>query len=234
MSSHDTAGQHPEQHGHHHGHHTEPAGHFDERAATWDEDPAKIERARNTARLLREVLPLTGTERVLDIGGGTGQLGLHLADAVGAVVVSDPSTGMIEVARRNIAAAGLQDRFSALELDLTRDDVPPASFDGACSQLALHHVPDADLLLRRAHEVLRPGGWLAVVDLDADPDGAFHAHVDGFTGHHGFDRDAFADRMRAAGFGTVVLADAGSVEKELDGEDSGRRTFGMFLAVGYA
>ena len=38
--------------------------------------------------------------------------------------------------------------------------------------------------------------------------------------------------LRAAGFGLVSVADGGSVEKELDGQ--GRRTFTMFLAIGYA
>lgn len=214
-----------------HQHGTEP-DHFDEASKTWDDDPAKLERARNTAALLRDRLPLNGSERVLEIGGGTGQLSLNLADAVGSVTVSDAAAGMVAAAEANIRAAGLGDRFTAVRLDLTTEPAPGAPFDGAWSQLAWHHVADIDLLLRRTRDALAPGGWLAVIELDTDADGDFHAHHAEFTGHHGFDRDAFAERMRAAGFVDVTVQDAGSVENELGGR--GRRTFTMFLAIGHA
>lgn len=209
-------------------------GHFDDAAATWDDDPAKVERARNTAALLAEALPLRGDERVLEIGGGTGQLSLALADRVGSVLVTDASQGMVGVARANIERAGVGDRLDAQRLDLVADPLPQERFDGAWAQLALHHVQDLDTLLRRIHDLLVPGGWLAVVDLDDDRAGAFHANHDDFTGHHGFDRDAFAERLRRSGFRDVTVRDAGSVEKELGGDHQGRGTFGMFLAVGHA
>ncbi len=206
--------------------------HFDEAARTWDDDPAKLDRARGTAALLRHRLPLNGSERVLDIGGGTGQLSLQLADAVGSVTVLDVSAGMVEVATANIESAGLRGRFTAVQLDLGNEPAPNAPFDGAWSQLAWHHVPDGDLLLRRARNSLVAGGWLAVVELDTDAAGDFHSHHDDFTGHHGFDRYEFATRMREAGFRDVSVEDAGTVDRELEGR--GRRTFTMFLAIGYA
>ncbi|PRY57533.1 methyltransferase family protein [Knoellia remsis] len=223
---------------HDHDHVDHPNGrghsHFDEAAATWDDDPAKVERARSTAALLADALDLQGTERVLEIGGGTGQLSLALADRVGSVLVTDASAGMVEVARANIERAGLTDRLVAQRLDLLSDEPPADSFDGVWSQLALHHVRGIDDLLARVHDTLEPGGWFAVVELDDDRAGAFHAHHDDFDGHHGFDRDSFAERLRANGFRDVTLTDAGSVEKELGGDDQGRGTFSMFLAVGRA
>ena len=209
-------------------------GHFDSAASTWDDDPAKVERARATANLLAQVLPLRGDERVLEVGGGTGQLSLALADRVGSVLVTDASPGMVEVARANIERLGVGDRLSAQRLDLVSDPLPDDRFDGAWAQLALHHVADLDALLARVHESLVPGGWLAVVDLDDDRAGAFHAHLEDFTGHHGFDREAFAERLRRNGFRDVTVSDAGSVEKELGGDDQGRGTFTMFLAVAHA
>lgn len=222
-------------HDHDHGtEHTHGHGHFDAAASTWDDDPAKVERARATAALLKDTLPLTGSEAVLEIGGGTGQLSLALADHVGSVLVTDASSGMVEVARANIERAGLSGRLSAQRLDLVSDPPPEQRFDGVWAQLALHHVPEVGVLLERLKELLVPGGWVAVVELDDDRAGAFHANHEDFTGHHGFDRETFANLLRDSGFRDVTVTDAGSVKKELGGDDRGRGTFGMFLAVGRA
>lgn len=219
-----------------HHEHSHENSRFDEAAATWDEDPAKVERAHNTADLIARTIPLTGEESILEIGGGTGQLSLALADRVGSILITDPSSGMIEVARANIERheherAAVGDRLTAEQLDLVSDPAPEGPFDGAMAQLALHHIHDLDTVLSRVAELLKPGGWFAVVDLDDDREGAFHAHVEDFTGHHGFDREAFAERLRRSGFRAVEITDGGSVEKELGGDDQGRGTFTMFLAV---
>lgn len=208
--------------------------HFDERAETWDEDPDKLARAEAVAQLLRDRLPLSGTERVLEIGGGTGQLSLQLADDVGSVTVTDASEGMVRVAARNIEAAGRGDRLHAELLDLTADSpaLDPASYDGAWSMLALHHVPDVDLLLRRLRAGLADGAWCAIVDLDHDAHGSFHAHLPADEPiHDGFRRNDIARRMTDAGFAEVTVDDAGTVSKDVEGQT---REFPMFLAVARA
>ena len=68
---------------------------------------------------------------VLEIGGGTGQLSLALANGVASVLITDASAGMVEVARANIDAAGLTDRLTAQRLDLVTDPLPDDAFDGA-------------------------------------------------------------------------------------------------------
>src|SRR5690606_42045723 len=51
---------------------TESHDPFDEKAATWDDDPAKVERARVVADALRDAVPPGPTTRLLEYGAGTG------------------------------------------------------------------------------------------------------------------------------------------------------------------
>jgi SAM-dependent methyltransferase len=44
------------------------------------------------------------------------------------------------------------------------DDLPAAGFDAVCSVATFHHLP-LDAALARAASLVRPGGWLLVVDL---------------------------------------------------------------------
>ena len=94
--------------------------------------------------------------------------------------------------------------------------------------LAFHHVPDVPLLLTRLREAVRPGGFLAVIELDHDPEGAFHEHRPDFGGHDGFTRHGFAHDMAAAGFVDVRIVEGGTVHR---GDDAESREFAMFLAV---
>ncbi|MGA8209714.1 MAG: class I SAM-dependent methyltransferase [Nocardioidaceae bacterium] len=196
---------------------------FDEDAVTWDDDPGHEARQVAVARAIAETVSLGPQMSAVDIGGGTGRLSILLADRVGSVVVTDPSAGMVQVAQERIEAAGLSDRLRAVQADLTTDRLDGA-YDVVWSSMALHHVQDPNELLRSVARLLVEGGRLAIADLDADPDGAFHAGKVDFDGHHGFDRQRLAEQLARAGFADVRFADATTILK-------GDREFGVFLCT---
>jgi len=196
---------------------------FDDEAATWDDDPGHEARQVAVAQAIEEAVNLDPRMSAVDVGGGTGRLSILLADRVGSVVVTDPSSGMVQVARERIEAAGLSDRLRAVQADLTTDRLD-GSYDIVWSSMALHHVPDLDGLLRSVARLLVDGGRLAIADLDQDSDGAFHADKIDFDGHHGFDRERLAEQVARAGFADVGFADATTILK--DG-----REFGVFLCT---
>ncbi|WP_270888299.1 class I SAM-dependent methyltransferase [Pedococcus sp. 5OH_020] len=196
---------------------------FDDQAATWDDDPGHEERQVAVAKAIHEAVNLTPRMSAVDVGGGTGRLSILLADRVGSVVVTDPSAGMVQVARERIEAAGLSDRLHAVQTDLAMDRLEGA-YDVVWSSMALHHVRDLDALLRSVAGLLVDGGRLAVADLDEDPDGAFHADKVDFDGHHGFDRRRLAEQLARAGFADVSFMDATTILK-------GGREFGVFLCT---
>ena len=196
---------------------------FDDAAATWDDDPVHEKRQVAVARAIKEAVNLNTQTKAVDIGGGTGRLSILLADLVGSVVVTDPSAGMVQVARERIAAAGRSDRMRAVQADLTTDRLEGA-YDVVWSSMALHHVQDLAALLRSVAGLLVNGGWLAIADLDEDPDGAFHADKVDFDGHHGFNRQRLGEQLTIAGFSDVSFVDATTILK-------GDREFGVFLCT---
>ena len=194
---------------------------FDERARDWD-TPERRQRADAVAAVIRASVPLTTTMRAIDVGAGTGLLGLALAGDVGAMVLAEPSNGMLEVVRDKLAASG-PSNVTAVRFDLTTDPAPGEPFDLAVSLLVLHHLEDTPAALAAIHRLLRPGGWIALADLDTE-DGSFHdADAEGIH-HHGFDRDTLADLARAAGFVDIAFRTATEVEHE-------SRRFPVFLLL---
>ena len=83
---------------------------FDERAKEWD-TPDRIERAAEVAAVIGEAVPLTGSERAIEVGAGTGLLGLRFAGRLQELVLTDPTVRSAESrpassARRQHARAG--------------------------------------------------------------------------------------------------------------------------------
>lgn len=196
---------------------------FDEVASTWDDDPSKLKRAAAVASAIIERTSPGGNW--LDYGAGTGTLGLALLDHADQVVLADSSQGMLSAARAKIAASGLQGRVSVLDLDLASQDAEAASFDGVATLLALHHIDNAGEVVGKMATALRPGGWLAVADLDAE-DGSFHLGGHGIVpAHHGFQRTQVAEWFAAAGLVEIDLSTPWIMQKQ-------DRDYSVFLVVG--
>ncbi len=196
---------------------------FDDKAAEWD-TPERRERAHDLADTIREHVPLHPDMRVLDIGAGTGLLGLDLLADVGSVVLADPSEGMIEVARTKIEAEGLVDA-EAVVFDFPADEPPTgAPFDLAVSLLVLHHVEDTAATLRSIHAALAPGGYIGLIDLDEE-DGSFHDPDQPGVHHQGFEGDSLVKLAAAAGFEEAEVRIVHELER--DG-----RSYPLFLLTG--
>ena len=193
---------------------------FDERAATWDEDPAKVERAAVVADAIVATVPLGPATRLLEYGAGTGLVTQALRDHVGPVTLADTSEGMRAVMQAKVDARTLT-AARIWSLDLATDAPPDEHFDLIVTVMALHHIAELAPVLASFAALLAPGGHLCIVDLDRE-DGSFHG--EGFAGHHGFRRPELADQLTAAGFGEAAFQDCHEMVR-----DGVRYT--IFLAV---
>jgi ubiquinone/menaquinone biosynthesis C-methylase UbiE len=184
---------------------------FDERARDWD-TPDRVERAAAVAAAIRAAVPIRVGGRGIDLGAGTGLLGLQFAGDLGELLLTDPSAGMLEVADEKIRRAGLTN-VRTRRYDLVSDPLPDRGFDVVLSLLVLHHIEDTAAAITAAHDLLAPGGRLALADLDAE-DGSFHdADAEGIH-HQGFERKQVARFAREAGFTDVAFSTATEIEKD--------------------
>jgi len=126
----------------------EHAARFDEYAGDYDEEQDS-EEYRACASLVIEYADPGPEDVVLDLGCGTGAIGLALAERAKRVIGRDISEGMMERAREKAAERGLED-VEIGEGSFREPDVESA--DVVVSNFAMHHLSDAEK--RAAIEVI--------------------------------------------------------------------------------
>ncbi len=183
--------------------------HFAVRAEEYDRTDYRLNYVDEMAEAIRQRVALSREITLLDFGAGTGLLTERLAPHVGAIVAVDISPSMI--ARLREKADRLPCRIETLQTDLSRGPLPDLRVDGIVSTMTFHHLEDPREMLRRLAALLKPGGFLAICDIDPE-DGSFHT-VDTGVKHFGFDRKSFGEWMDAAGFTGVTVEDATTIVK---------------------
>ena len=109
--------------------------------------------------------------RILDLGCGTGAgtFALLRRNGDAEVVAVDGSAFMLERLREKARGLGVEKRVHAVQADLDEAWPDFGSVDVVWTSAFMHHLADPDLALRRLFDVLRPGGLLAVIEIDGFP-----------------------------------------------------------------
>ena len=182
---------------------------FKEKAQNWDRRELVRQLSAAVGRAMRERLPLSDDMTIMDFGAGTGLITGQLADRVRQVVAVDTFPAMLEKLQ---AKPELHGRVTARCQDILAQPLDQ-QFDCIVSAMAMHHVQDTERLIRVLVDHLKPGGHLALADLDTE-DGHFHPEGAQGVYHHGFDRDALAALMERQGLADIQFITAHKVERE--------------------
>src|SRR6201999_3288318 len=118
-----------------------------------------------------ELVPADGSARWAEFACGPGLIARAMAPRVGSVLGLDLTPAMIDKARAEAAAAGVENVSFELG-DATALDVPDDSFDGAITRFSLHHIPAPIRVLEEMRRVVKPGGLVVVADHVTDDEGA--------------------------------------------------------------
>ena len=114
-------------------------------------------------------LNLSGTEQVLDIGSGPGELSFQIANNLnsgGFLHGIDLSETMVKLARRRAKSEG-RDNLSFNSGDALNLSFKDNTFDVIVSSNAFPWVPDRAKFLREVFRVLKPGGRFGLVALSS-------------------------------------------------------------------
>ncbi|QBD77075.1 sigma-70 family RNA polymerase sigma factor [Ktedonosporobacter rubrisoli] len=199
---------------------------FEQIAPTWDNYVASAYEADLQERLTR-LLPWNRSMTVLDAGTGTGYLASMIAPHVGHVIGVDCSSAMLAQAGVKMAQADYQ--HVSLHQGLA-EQLPLAtnSVDVAMCHMLLHHVVSPRTVLSELHRVIRPNGYLVIVDA--------HAHKHHWTPeafgdlHYGTHLKKLRKHLSALQIKTLLVEDAGISHSGLSiGTDA---SFANFLLIG--
>jgi len=166
---------------------------FVSKSVGWD-SPDKINMTNKfVAELFSLVNPLP-TWKTLEIGAGTGLVGLQIEPFVRKVVMEDVSKSMLGVLTKKLN----ENNSNKVEIlygevfDYTKQDI-----DFVFSCMAFHHIPDIESTLNHLYLITNSGAWVAVGDLEVE-DGSFHQFEP--TPHNGFDTKVLSKQFAQAGF----------------------------------
>ncbi len=115
---------------------------------------------------VESVLPrmsLRPDDSVVDLGAGVGYFTFPVSEVCGSVVAVDIEPKMLSVLRARMAEKD-DGRVSLIRGEITSLPLASGSVDHVLAAFVYHEVDSQEHLMRECHRVLKPSGYLTVID----------------------------------------------------------------------
>ena len=198
---------------------------FDIKAAGWDQNPMHWDRSVAIVNEILKQVPVNKEMTALEYGAGTGITSFLLRDHLKEITMMDNSKEMVKIMNEKIKAADAKN-LKALYFNLEKDSWDGKKFDLVITQMVLHHIVDVENIIKKFHDLLKPGGYVAIADLYPE-DGSFHDA--GFTGHKGFDIEELSVLISKQGFRNINHCPCFVINKKIS--DPETKQFDVFLLI---
>jgi ubiquinone/menaquinone biosynthesis C-methylase UbiE len=169
-------------------------------------------------RRILKAANITSEDRVLDLGCGIGNILIALAertDFIHPPAGVDVSPDLIEIGKREISRAGLQDKVGLQIAPATRLPFEDGTFDVVLTSHVLKHLDDEALVtgFREVARVLRPGGRFLLWEFEKSARSAplfWSARLSGLPPAFQLRTvPEFSAALRSAGFHRILRVDTG-------------------------
>lgn len=181
---------------------------FKDKAESYGNDSDRVATRHEIADAIIKKVPLSSDMSLMDFGSGTGMLLEHIAPKVAKITAVDISSSMNEQLRKKQADIACE--LEVLEMDLCTQELAQ-TFDGIISSMTMHHIDDVPAMLTKMHLMMKPGGFIALADLETE-DGSFHTEDTGVF-HFGFSGDDLIRFATDAGFKNAEVSVASTISK---------------------
>lgn len=138
---------------------------FTEQAPKFETDKMNFTKQEYLDHIIEKMNP-DPTDIVLEAAAGTCVCGRSIAPHAKIVTCLDMTPAMLEIGKAEAEKNGLSNMIFTLG-DATELPFLENSFDIVFSRLAFHHFPDPKQCFSEMARVLKPGGKLVVIDMEA-------------------------------------------------------------------
>ncbi|WP_255604479.1 bacteriochlorophyllide d C-20 methyltransferase BchU [Oscillochloris sp. ZM17-4] len=169
-------------------------------------------------RLLREHAKLDGVTRLLDVGGGIGDIASAMCERfpdLNVTLINLPSA--LDLVSENVASRGLADRISPVAVDMYKDAYPQSDAVLFGRILYPMNAQFCTMLLKKAYDALESGGRVLIIDMIiSDPEKPNYDYLThyicsismGFSVLDFKDHAIYHDVLRNVGFTDVTVNEA--------------------------
>jgi len=186
---------------------------FKNKASDWD-SPMKVEMSGRFVEEMVRNVKYDKSVNAMDLGCGTGLVGLSILNEIKSLIMVDNSKAMIDKLKEKIEVIEQNNETSLKEkvkiINGSIEKYTARDLDIIFSLMAMHHIENIEALFEQISKILKPGGILVIGDL-CEEDGSFHGEE--IVPNNGFNIESLSKQIEACDIEIVKTYTYNTIKK---------------------